>query len=379
MMDLLSFTNCPLDPQTGSGKTVLTWSQGLRSLGHKVEVFQPNDFEAAPNYHRGRQLRQAVGALQLVNKKVHEYNPALIEFYGAEFWMATAELAKKKNRPFLVAHTNGLELLHWERAKVYSPPESSLKSRLRQVVYQMTYERLAKQAFSKSDAFVGLCEIDRKYVVDHGYYRQEMTHVIAPGLDEEYLHQPAPTNETRQKRIAFTGSWTPRKAPDVLVNVMGRVLREKPDFRFDIFGAHADDRAINAFPEDVRGRVTVHPRLSNSEIAGKLSQCQIFLFPSEYEGFGMATAEAMSCGCATVTTPTGFAAELKNGEETLCCDFGDVAAIERAILYLIDDDELRGRLAMNGWTRTRSLNWPQAVKNLSDVYENWLALHKSKS
>jgi glycosyltransferase involved in cell wall biosynthesis len=376
MMHLLSFTNCPLDPQTGSGKTVLTWSQGLRSLGHTVEVFQPTDFEASPNYHRGRQIRQALGALQLVNKKVQERHPDLIEFYGAEFWLATAELAKKKNRPFMVAHTNGLELLHWERANVYSPPDNALQSKLRKFVYQMTYERLAKLAFAKSDAFVALCEIDRRYVVDKGYYRQEMTHVIEPGLDEEYLNQPAPTNEGRQKRIAFTGSWTPRKAPDVLVNVMVRVLRRKADFSFDIFGAHADDRAINAFPKDLRGRVTVHPRLSNSQIATELSQCQIFLFPSEYEGFGMATAEAMSCGCPTVTTPTGFAAELKNGEETLCCDFGDVSAIEAAILRLIDDDDFRGRLAMNGWRRTRSLNWAQAVKNLSDVYENWVQLHK---
>lgn len=44
-MRILSLTNCPLDPKSGSGKTVLMYSQGLRNLGQFVDVAEPKDYE----------------------------------------------------------------------------------------------------------------------------------------------------------------------------------------------------------------------------------------------------------------------------------------------------------------------------------------------
>ena len=308
------------------------------------------------------------GAWHFLNKELEHSQPDLIEFYGAEFWLATSMLAKRKTRPLLVAHTNGLELLHLERARQYSPSGNSIQSGLRTAWSQLTEPK----AFSRSDAFVALCELDQQYVLEHGYYPADKTCVIAPGLDEEYLNRPAPSQSHRQKRIAFTGSWTPRKAPQIIVEVMAKVLRNKFDLAFDIFGSGRDESLSHAFPEDVRGRVNIHPRISNHAVAEGLSQCQVFFFPSEYEGYGMALAEAMSCGCAAVATPTGFGAELTDGKDALLCEFGAAEQMERAILKLLDDDTLRMNIADNGWKRTQHMQWSRSVKQLSDIYEKWV-------
>jgi glycosyltransferase involved in cell wall biosynthesis len=374
-MDVFSVTNCPLDPKLGSGKTVMRWSDGLRSLGHNVRVFQPLDYEAAAGLRCARQLRLAVGAWQLLCKEMVHHKPDLIEFYGAEFWLAISQLAKRRSRPLLVAHTNGLEPLHHYRAAKYIPRPYSLKSKLRAAVYERPYEQLENMAFTRSDVFVALCELDCDYVVKNGYYAAKDTCVIPPGLDVEYLNRPSPQVDHRPDRIAFTGTWTARKSPATIVEVMTRVLRLKPTYTFEVFGSGDESGICSAFPEDLRGRVIVHGRLSNEAIASELSQCKVFFFPSEYEGFGMALAEAMSCGCAAVATPTGFGAELKDGMEALLCDFSEVSQMEKAILNLLDDDALRGKLSINGWKRTRDMHWSSSVQRLSDVYGIWLKQH----
>jgi glycosyltransferase involved in cell wall biosynthesis len=137
------------------------------------------------------------------------------------------------------------------------------------------------------------------------------------------------------------------------------------------------DSVLAYFAADFHNRITVYPRLSNQEIADGLSKAKIFFFPTQYEGFGMALAEAMASSCAPVTTPTGFGAELRNGREAIICDFDDETAMEQAIVSLLEDDELHSRIARAAWERVRSLDWDQQVKKLEAVYTRWVSEHRA--
>jgi glycosyltransferase involved in cell wall biosynthesis len=121
----------------------------------------------------------------------------------------------------------------------------------------------------------------------------------------------------------------------------------------------------------------VHPRLANQEIAEGLAKAKVFFFPTQYEGFGMALSEAMACGCAPVTTPTGFGATLRNGEEALICDFTDTDAMERAVLSLLHNDEWRARIGRNAWERVRGLTWETNIAKLEAIYTQWSAEHRA--
>jgi glycosyltransferase involved in cell wall biosynthesis len=214
------------------------------------------------------------------------------------------------------------------------------------------------------------CELDREYVLNIGLYPPERAAVVAPGLDNEYLSSPFVSQ--KQERVAYTGSWIVRKGISILAAVMSRVLAKKPDLHFDIYGTGWDrDSVIASFPAAFHNRITVHPRLSNQEIAEGLSKAKVFFFPSQYEGFGMALAEAMASSCAPVTTRTGFGAELRDGHEAILCDFNDEAAMQRAILALLDDDEMRIRISRAAWERVQSLSWEKQIKKLEAIYTKW--------
>lgn len=367
-MQILSLTNCPLDPKSGSGKTVLMYSQGLRNLGHSVDVAEPKDYETWHGIGRAKKFRQAWGAWNLIKEKLRLTQYDVIEFYGDEFWLATWQLSKLPKRPLLVAHTNGLELIDRDRSQAYNPTRNPLYNWFA----QQTHARFSQMAFAYADAFVSLCELDRKWVLNLGLYPFERTAVVEPGLDEEYLSMPFISQ--KQNRVAFMGNWTARKGLTQLSAVMNKVLAKNPSVYFDVYGTGgAKDAVFGYFPSNLHHQIVVHPRLSNQEIADGLAKAKVFFFPSQYEGFGIALAEAMACSCASVTTPTGFGAELGNEQQAILCDFDDIDAMENAVLRLLGDEEMRRKIAKNGWERVRSLTWDANIYKLSNFYCQWTA------
>jgi glycosyltransferase involved in cell wall biosynthesis len=222
-----------------------------------------------------------------------------------------------------------------------------------------------------------LCETDRKWVLQRGFYPEDRAIVVEPGLDAPYL--AVPFIPAREERVAFTGSWISRKGITILISVMSQLMQSRPSLSLDIYGsAGAQETVQAAFPASVRSRVIVHPRLTETEIASGLSRAKIFFFPTQYEGFGIALAEAMACGCAAVTTRTGFGAELRDGEEAILCGFNDEAAMQNAINELLDKDDLRCRIAHGGWERTRSLTWEANVSKLEKAYSSWVSHHDNR-
>lgn len=369
-MRIVTFSNCPLDPVLGSGKTRLRWSEGLRALGHEVDVFEPKEFEWWRKRKRAVRFRQALGAIGFLKARLRERDYDLVEFFGGEFGLATKVLSREGRRPLIVAHTDGFELLASERENEYDPPRT-LEGRLRRWYRRHTHDRLSRAAFAHADAFVTGCELDRKRVLQLDLFTPDQTAVISPGIDSEYFS--AALRRPREERVAFTGSWISRKGVRNVVSVMNGVMQEKPNLHLHLYGTGEKAELILAhFSPPVRGRIVVHGRVSNQQIAEGLSTTKVFFFPTQYEGFGMALSEAMACGCAPVTTPTGFGAELRDGDEALLCKFDDHAAMRRAVLALLEDDNLRARIARAACRRVRSLGWQEQIARLEATYQSWL-------
>ena len=370
-MRILSLTNCPLDPATGSGKTVLTYTNGLRLLGHGVEAVAPDQFEWMPRVRRARKFRQALGAWRFLRRRLASPDFDLVEFYGDEFWLAACWLQRQRRRPFIVAHSNGFEPLYHERTRAMGSGTSGVRGELRSLMTRVTHERFSRVAFRSADAFVGLCEIDRQHAIKLGLFTSDCTATIPPGLDEEYLGRPMGAGCAQ--RVAFTGSWIPRKGTDQLCRVMRNLMERNPALRLDVFGAAGvGDGVHSAFPAALQPRITVHPRLASADMAQGIAQAGVFFFPTQYEGFGMALAEAMACGCAPVTTPTGYGAELKHGAEGQICDFIDEVAMERSIGELLDNQDRRNSMAKMAQRKVQSLQWRKCIKDLETLYLGWL-------
>ena len=371
-MRILTLSNCPLEPHLGSGKTRIRWSEGLRALGHEVDVLDDRELRIG---NRGPLWRHrlAAGAWLRLRRRALEGGYDLLEFFGAEFGWAIRSLSRHERRPLIVHHTDGLELLlarrEGEEARLKTPAPTegrpkrpSLRGRLDRDLF------LA--AFADADAFVTGCSADLAEANRLGLYPHGRAAVVEPGVDPVYF---GPLPESKELSVVFLATWSSRKAPERVAQVMSRVLNEEPHARFDVLGASGQREAVLAsFSPQLHPRIQVADRLPEQEVAARLRRARVFFLPSIYEGFGMATAEAMCCGCAAVVTPTGFGANLRHGVDACVHDFPDVDGMANSILRLLRDRDHCAAIARAGWERASSLRWEDQVAKLASHYTSWL-------
>lgn len=362
-MRILSLSNSPLDPTLGSGKTVLRWTEGLRAHGHECCVLGGDDL-LSPRWRSlpGRRFLLALNAWRVLRGVLKTFRPHLVEFYGAEFGLATVAVRQRSRRPLLVAHTNGLELL--ATAILPHPPRTT----------DFLHRKLDRAAFAYADRFVAICDADRDHLIRERLLPREQTAVVEPGLDPEFLAALSASDGPRDHAVAFTGSWVHRKDPESIAAVMDPLLHADPRLSFRVFGAPGAEPAVRAsFSPAVQARIEIAGKLSNAELAAQLARCKVFFFPSRYEGYGIALAEAMACGCAAVTTPTGLGASLRDRSEARICRVGERGAMSAAIRELLENDAQRSAIAHAARSRVAGLTWPAQVARLHEFYSSWVA------
>lgn len=109
------------------------------------------------------------------------------------------------------------------------------------------------------------------------------------------------------------------------------------------------------------------------QMAEIMSQLDVWLGASHSEGLGRMALEAMSAGCAVVTTNTG-AEFLKDGDNCLLYPAGDPQSGGRAVDRLAQDRELFKRLVVNGYNTAVDSADPKAYldnvgRMLTEVFD----------
>ena len=213
-----------------------------------------------------------------------------------------------------------------------------------------------------------LSHSDADRVVDQGWKTREDVGVVNPGIDD-FFASSVPLEQRHD--VAFVGTFFERKGSDVVASAMSRVLRARPALNFVLFGTGiAADTVVGAFAEDVRPRVSAVGPLSPPDLARRLGELAVLLFPTRYEGFGIVVTEAMRAGLAVVTTPTGAGVDVvRDGVNGLLVPFGSADAAAAAVERLVDDPALRIRLARAAVADTTDRSWARAAREVVAVYE----------
>ena len=107
--------------------------------------------------------------------------------------------------------------------------------------------------------------------------------------------------------------------------------------------------------------------VSDEELLDLYNACDVFVFPSFYEGFGLPVLEAMACGRAVACSETSAIPEVADSAAILF-DPNSATEITRAILDLVLDRELKRRMGKLGLSRAQQFNWRKAAAQTLEVY-----------
>ena len=108
---------------------------------------------------------------------------------------------------------------------------------------------------------------------------------------------------------------------------------------------------------------TVRTDLTDEEIVAEYRACDLLLFASLHEGFGMPIVEAQATGRPVITSDRGAMREVAGGA-ALLVDPEDEAAIRAAVVSLRDDAPLRERLIKAGYANAGRYS----IESVADAY-----------
>ena len=145
--------------------------------------------------------------------------------------------------------------------------------------------------------------------------------------------------------VLNVGRVTDQKCHIELVEAFSKIALQHPKAYLIIIGSKVDKPYLDRLEELIRfknlpGRILLTgPR---RDIPDWLSVCDLFVFPSKFEGLPVALSEALAAGMACIATNIGAIPELIRHEETgLLVSLGDIEALAQSIAVLLKDKQLR--------------------------------------
>ena len=185
---------------------------------------------------------------------------------------------------------------------------------------------------------LAISEVELGYLRDLGAPRSRLAYL---GIDTD-LYQPAAARAGEKVVVTvthLTEQNVQRKRLGTLVRAVPSVLAAHPNARFVVIGEWGDGYAALKRLVDSLGvghAIAFPGRLSTTEKLRAYQRAAMMAQATVYEGFGMALAEAMSCGLPVVTSRRGSVPEIV-GDCGRYVEPDDAPAMAREINAFLDD------------------------------------------
>jgi glycosyltransferase involved in cell wall biosynthesis len=170
------------------------------------------------------------------------------------------------------------------------------------------------------------------------------------------------------------GRHVPEKGYRHLVDGAARLERTKPDVHWILVGDGELRGELEAQAQRLGLVSHVHFTGWRDDVAEMLALADVFVLPSESEGFGRVLVEAMAMGRPVVATNVGGIPDIVlDGETGLLVEPANAAALADAVRALVDEPARAARLGAAGRVRAEStFSLGAHVDAVERVYEEVL-------
>lgn len=153
-----------------------------------------------------------------------------------------------------------------------------------------------------------------------------------------------------------------RRGFDLGIEALERIARARPDVEIRMFGAEDEELRGVRFPFTNLGILAHH------ELAREMNEAHILLCFSLSANVSWVPLQAMACGCAVVEADVAGVREMVQADTCLLAE--PVAdRVEEALVRLVDDDDLRCRLAENAAAALAERSWESSARQFEQILQ----------
>jgi glycosyltransferase involved in cell wall biosynthesis len=241
------------------------------------------------------------------------------------------------------------------------------------------YYYLTRRLLSKFDRLLPVSGAIAEESVKYWNLPQAPVEVVPNGVDTG-LFRPAPASGDALRRslgiapgeivLLWAGRVNYVKGIDILCEAFLAARLQVPSLRLvvvgppDAFGKEGS----NEFVDMIRRAGGIYrPAVGEGQLPAFFNLCDISIYASRNEPFGMAVVEAQACGKPVIASDVGGLPEVM-GDGGLLFHSGNPRHLSERIVELALDEELRRRLSERALRNAARFDWRQICRKLDRVY-----------
>lgn len=229
------------------------------------------------------------------------------------------------------------------------------------------YFSLLKMVYRQASLFV--CQGEKVY----GFYNtipESRKRIIPNPVNGDDLPEHV---ECNSKRVVSVGRLNEQKNFALLIRSFANLGTEFEEYKLDIYGEGPERQSLQMLIDnlEISDRVTLCGAKKNVQML--ITDADLYVMSSDYEGFPNALLEAMAMGLPVISTdfPTGIAAELINEENGIVVPTRDEKAMTEAMQTLLKNADIRHSMGLKNkdkcrryYTKNIITEWEKAIESI---------------
>lgn len=247
-------------------------------------------------------------------------------------------------------------------------------------VYDFTYERFSKsfqrwshsvqkfESISRANAVICISESTKKDLL---YYCKDVdpkkVHVTHLGIDhsEFFCKKSIVDYKKHNNAVLFVGRRANYKRFDLAVEAVSKIN----SLTLTIVGERVTSDESIMLDNFIKGRWRSYENIDSSKLRELYESSFSFIFPSDYEGFGLPLVESMACGCPVISSSLSSLPEV-GGHAVLYAKNQNSESYSNQLLTLLKSEDLRVNMIKLGLLRAKNFTWERTVQKTIKIYES---------
>ena len=223
-----------------------------------------------------------------------------------------------------------------------------------------------------ADHIIGVSDHTREQLRDLYRFDADDLTTVPPGIDADRFRptdEVHPAIDTDRESILVLSRLDPRKGIDKAIRAFAQL--DRPDAELLIAGTGRLEESLRDLAADlgVSDDVRFLGFVPDEELPELYSSVDLFVLPSEYEGFGIVFMEAMACETPVIGTDVGgIPTAVDEGETGYLVPKDGVTELARRMDELLGNRHAHERMARESRTWAVDHDWTAIAKRVSRVY-----------
>lgn len=317
---------------------------GLRQKGLHVEPIAPE----TPHLPFGSAINHVLRMPYLVRSEAHRFDliHATSPITGLAFPLVRA--------PKVVTYVDLISLLcHNTSAAFYTR------------LFAPLFLRIGKSA----DRVIAISSQTKEELTTHLGFQVETITVVRPGISHTFHPRPRQTHDSYV--IGYVGALNRRKGLPYLIRAVHILKGDHPEIRVRVVicGRRTMEYAalVGLVAElGLSEAIEFKGSLTDEELVEAYNSFDVFVLPSEWEGFGFPILEAQRCGVPAIIRED---ARIPQEVSRFCLKASSEEGMANKIYEVLMDASLRQAIVQQGLEYSQQFTWERTVQQTLEVYE----------